>query len=78
LGSGVLARAFNAYFQHVVPVVGGIISGDPMAYRYLPASVRAFPPAERLADMYRAAGFSTVAFRRLGFGSIAIHVARRT
>ena len=53
---GPVAAVFGAYFAHVVPWVGGIISGDPMAYRYLPASVKAFPDARRLSAMFREAG----------------------
>jgi demethylmenaquinone methyltransferase/2-methoxy-6-polyprenyl-1,4-benzoquinol methylase len=74
---GPLATAFEAYFEHVVPTVGGLISGDRMAYRYLPASVKAFPEARRLGAMFRDAGFSAVSYRRVGFGSVAIHSAVR-
>jgi SAM-dependent methyltransferase len=49
-----LRWAFNLYFEHAVPVIGGFVSGDREAYRYLPASVGAFPDADRLVDMMRA------------------------
>jgi demethylmenaquinone methyltransferase / 2-methoxy-6-polyprenyl-1,4-benzoquinol methylase len=75
---GPRATLFEAYFEHVVPLVGGIVSGDGPAYRYLPASVKAFPPAARLSAMYRDAGFESVSYRLLGLGSIAIHTAHRT
>jgi demethylmenaquinone methyltransferase/2-methoxy-6-polyprenyl-1,4-benzoquinol methylase len=74
---GPLASAFDAYFQHVVPWVGGVISGDRMAYRYLPASLAAFPDAQRLGALFREAGFAEVTWRRLALGSVAIHTARR-
>jgi demethylmenaquinone methyltransferase / 2-methoxy-6-polyprenyl-1,4-benzoquinol methylase len=74
---GPIATAFEAYFQHVVPWVGGIVSGDPIAYRYLPASVKVFPDARRLSLMFHDAGFDTVSYRLVGLGSIAIHTARR-
>src|SRR5581483_3440839 len=57
---GLLARAFDGYFHHVVPWVGGAISGDGTAYRYLPASLGAFPGAQRLAQLFREAGFADV------------------
>jgi demethylmenaquinone methyltransferase/2-methoxy-6-polyprenyl-1,4-benzoquinol methylase len=73
-----VAGAFASYFQHVVPWIGGRISGDPMAYSYLPASVRAFPTAPRLGQLFREAGFEAVSYRLVGFGTVAIHTAVRT
>ena len=49
----------------------------PTAYRYLPDSVDAFPTAEALADRMRAAGFSSVRWRHLTLGVVAIHVGER-
>jgi demethylmenaquinone methyltransferase/2-methoxy-6-polyprenyl-1,4-benzoquinol methylase len=68
-----LGRLANRYFHALVPVLGGIIS-DAAAYRYLPASLAIFPDAEVLAEQFRAAGFANVTYRRLGFGTVAIHV----
>ena len=74
---GPLSAAFQTYFDHAVPVIGGWISGDPMAYRYLPASVAAFPDADRLSEMLYRAGFRSVSYQRLGVGCVAIHAAQR-
>ncbi len=71
----VIGWVFNWYFTRVVPFVGGLLSGDPIAYRYLPRSVAAFPPASALASLMRNAGFSEVTFRLRGAGTVAIHVA---
>jgi demethylmenaquinone methyltransferase/2-methoxy-6-polyprenyl-1,4-benzoquinol methylase len=70
-------RAFAWYFSHFVPKIGGIISGDPAAYAYLPASAAAFPDAETLGRLMLAAGFTRVRYRRLGAGTVAVHVAVR-
>jgi demethylmenaquinone methyltransferase/2-methoxy-6-polyprenyl-1,4-benzoquinol methylase len=69
----VLGPLFRLYFDRVVPVLGGVLSGSFAAYRYLPASVEAFPPAHDLADRMRAAGLEDVTYRLLGFGTVAIH-----
>lgn len=69
-----LNRLFGLYFEKIVPLVGGLISGDLEAYRYLPRSVRAFPPAGELAGMMRAAGLRDVRFRRFALGTVALHV----
>jgi demethylmenaquinone methyltransferase / 2-methoxy-6-polyprenyl-1,4-benzoquinol methylase len=71
----VLRAAFEWYFARVVPIVGGLLSGDPDAYRYLPASAAAFPDADVLGRMMLRAGFSRVRYLRLGLGTVALHVA---
>jgi len=42
-------------------------------YQYLRASTENFLPAEALAIHMQAAGFREVGFRRLVFGTVAIH-----
>lgn len=69
----VIRPAFDWYFSKVVPVVGGILSGDRDAYRYLPKSVAAFPDARSLAALMRDAGFADVSWRLLGAGTVALH-----
>ena len=58
----------------VVPLLGRLVTGDPSAYAYLPASVAAFPRADELAAIMAAAGLTNVRYRRLGFGAVALHV----
>jgi demethylmenaquinone methyltransferase / 2-methoxy-6-polyprenyl-1,4-benzoquinol methylase len=43
------------------------------AYTYLPASVKRFPSAEKLAELLRACGFGDVRFRLLGGSIVALH-----
>lgn len=64
---GLFGAVFRIYFQHVLPRIGGLISGNPGAYTYLPESVLAFPEPERLAQLMRATGFRT-RYRPLTFG----------
>jgi demethylmenaquinone methyltransferase/2-methoxy-6-polyprenyl-1,4-benzoquinol methylase len=72
-----LRTAFDWYFTRIVPQVGGLLSGDRDAYAYLPASVAAFPDAETLGQLMYTAGLTAVRYRRLGAGTVALHVARR-
>lgn len=69
------APLFRLYFEGLVPLVGGLVSGDLAAYRYLPASLRPFPNARTLARMLEAVGFTNVAYHRLGLGTVALHTA---
>src|SRR5579871_1343084 len=56
-----LAPLIRFYCRQVLPRIGQLISGDAVAYQYLPASIDPFPDAERLAQYFRAAGFDDVA-----------------
>ena len=73
----VLRALYQMYFNHVLPFIGGMISGHGSAYRYLPRSVANFPVEEELASRMTAAGFSGVKWRSLTFGIAAIHVGTR-
>src|SRR5262245_57011579 len=72
---GVLRPFYSLWFDRVVPLLGKVLPGGA-AYTYLPASVKRFPTAERLADMLREAGFADVRFRLLAGTIVAIHTGR--
>lgn len=74
--NSVVRSAYGFYSRHVLPSIGGRLSGSPDAYAYLPESVRKFPGPEALAGMMAAAGFSEVAFERMTLGIVALHLAR--
>ena len=48
--------AYLLYFKYILPVVGGIISGNIKAYRYLTSTVVGFPSPEKIAGMMEDAG----------------------
>lgn len=70
---GPLYRIIRFYLQNLLPIIGGIISGNMSAYKYLPESMLAFPAPERLAQLMRATGFRT-RYRLLTFGIAGIWV----
>jgi demethylmenaquinone methyltransferase/2-methoxy-6-polyprenyl-1,4-benzoquinol methylase len=61
------------HMHAVIPLLGTLLTGQRDAYTYLPDSSEAFLRAEELAAHLAAAGFKKVGFRRLNFGTIAIH-----
>jgi len=65
---------FALYFDHLMPRLGGWLSGNPNAYRYLPQSVRDFLAPAQVTDVMRAVGFREVYFRRWALGSMAVYV----
>ena len=54
---GLLGTGYRLYFRHLLPRVGGIVSGSGASYRYLPASVERFPPPAQMCDRMSHAGF---------------------
>ena len=74
---GIGAAAFRFYFRHVLPRIGGAISGNSTAYTYLPSSVSKFPPPDELARWMERAGFADVEFKLWNFGSVALHTGRK-
>ena len=74
---GPLRSLFRFYFKKVLPKLGGAISGDFEAYRYLPESVGRFPSPEELAARIYDAGFSEARFTRLTFGIACLHIGSR-
>ena len=72
--AGPLGALYRLYFGHVLPRIGGLVSGNAGAYRYLPDSVERFPVPGEFASLMETAGFVRVKSRPLT-GGIA-HVYR--
>ena len=66
-------RLFNFYFSHVLPRIGGAVSGSRGAYEYLPDSVSKFPNQQKLVALMERTGFETVKYRNLTGGIAALH-----
>ena len=71
------APLYRFYLTRVLPRVGGVISGNPAAYSYLPNSVEKSPSPEELAALMSRVGFAEVRFALWTGGSVALHTARR-
>lgn len=59
---------YDIYFMHILPWIGGAVSGEKSAYRYLPASVHNFPAPEKFREMLSQAGFSDVREKAFSLG----------
>ncbi len=68
-----LSPLVDFYMGIVIPFLGRLISRDADAYIYLPDSSRSFLSVEELVGYLSAAGFERIGFRRMNFGTIAIH-----
>jgi len=65
---------FLFFFNRVVPLMGGLISGHRDAYTYLPQSVSEFLTPDELQAIMEQAGLRDVTYRRLMMSTVAIHV----
>lgn len=66
-------QLYHFYFGRVLPMIGGIVSGDRGAYKYLPDSVSKFPKQTELCSLMEKAGFGEVNYQNLTGGIAAIH-----
>ncbi len=74
----VLRAGFGLYFQRVVPMVGGMLSGDREAYRYLPKSAQRFLTAPELLSAMQRAGLVNTRYRLFGGGTVAMHMGEKS
>ncbi len=70
-------RFFKFYFHRIVPVIGGLISGQKDAYSYLPASADAFLRPDELQRKMEKIGLKNVRYRMLMMGTVALHVGEK-
>ena len=73
----VIRSLYDLYFFHLLPWIGGLVSGNKAAYRYLPASVHAFPAPDVFCGMLRVAGFSRVRHKAFTFGLCRLFVGEK-
>jgi demethylmenaquinone methyltransferase/2-methoxy-6-polyprenyl-1,4-benzoquinol methylase len=64
----IFKRLYKFYFKKMLPVIGGLISGDKDAYNYLPKSVEEFDEKINLEKLLMNAGFKKVEKFDLTFG----------
>ena len=68
---------FSAYFWHILPLWGRVLSGNKGAYRYLPLSVQQFPQYEALCQELSDAGFANPYYRPFTGGVTVLYTGTR-
>lgn len=71
-----MAGMYRFYFKRILPVIGGVVSGNKAAYSYLPSSVSNFPSPLELGKLLFKAGFLGVRHQAWNFGSVVLHTGR--
>lgn len=72
---GLFGALFRWYSRHLMPLIGGLLTGNRSAYEYLPRTSAAFPAGERFLELMDQAG----AYRErqahpLTFGTAYVYV----
>ncbi len=72
-----LRWGYNLYFMHFVPWIGGLVSGDKAAYRYLPASVQQFPGRREWTATMAHCGYADVRHKAFTFGLCRMYTGEK-
>jgi demethylmenaquinone methyltransferase/2-methoxy-6-polyprenyl-1,4-benzoquinol methylase len=68
-----MRQSYLLYLRHILPQIGGLISGDGAAYRYLNETIETFPCGQDFCDRLIAAGFKNVGYTPLSLGIASIY-----
>ena len=74
---GVVGGTYRLYLRTVLPLVGGALSGQPGAYRYLSDTVDSYRTPAELRAMANAAGWAHVSYHGLAMGTVGIVAGHR-
>ncbi len=74
---GLVGDFYRWYFCKVLPKIGGLISGEQAAYKYLPNSVARFFRPPELASLLSVVGYQSVDYRVWTLGTVALHTGLR-
>lgn len=72
-----MRQLFWVYSHTFLPIYGKLVSKDKSAYKYLTATIEAFPQGEAMMDILQKAGFSNSKFKRLTFGICTLYIATK-
>ena len=68
-----LRAPYDFYLERILPMLGGLVSPNPSAYRYLPDSVVEFPQRQDLVARMTAAGFRDATWQDFSGGTVCLY-----
>jgi demethylmenaquinone methyltransferase / 2-methoxy-6-polyprenyl-1,4-benzoquinol methylase len=68
-----LKPLYDTYSFRLLPLLGKLVAGDEMSYRYLAESIRMHPGQEALLEMLKSAGLEGCRYHNLSGGIVAVH-----
>ncbi|MBQ6067897.1 MAG: bifunctional demethylmenaquinone methyltransferase/2-methoxy-6-polyprenyl-1,4-benzoquinol methylase UbiE [Bacteroidales bacterium] len=73
----IVRGCYRFYFTKLLPLIGGWISGSRHAYRYLPASVLAFPEKSEWMKVMLSCGYRNVSHRAFTLGICRMYIGEK-
>lgn len=73
----IIKSIYKFYFKNILPVLGGIISGDKAAYTYLPDSVQEFDAKINLETLLTNSGFKEIKKYNFTFETVQVLIAQK-
>ena len=73
----IIKSVYRFYFKNILPVLGGIISGDKAAYTYLPDSVEEFDEKVNLISLLTNSGFKEIKKYNFTFKTVQVVIAQK-
>src|SRR5699024_10061204 len=68
---------YEKYLMRALPPIARAVSKEPDAYVYLAESIASWPDQDALGRLMKGAGWSSVAYRNLSGGIVAMHRGTR-
>lgn len=75
--NALLRWLFKLYFVNILPIIGGKVSGDKAAYKYLPASVLNFPGKNEFQHTLRSCGYRKVQHKAFTLGICRMYTGEK-
>lgn len=75
--NGLWGKLFYTYFYQLMPKMAGVFTRHRQAYRYLPESLKVFPPQREVAALFLREGFVDSRFENLWGGLAAIYNVKK-
>ena len=74
---GLSGALYNLYLHHGLPLIGGLLSGQPAAYKYLPASIARFPRPPAMKLLLTQAGFPQPSWQGFFLKAAGLYIATK-
>lgn len=72
--SAVIRPFFLFYLRKILPKIGGILSKNHAAYRYLNTTIETFPSGQAFLDLMKDAGFSKLKRIPMNLGGVTLYI----
>jgi demethylmenaquinone methyltransferase/2-methoxy-6-polyprenyl-1,4-benzoquinol methylase len=72
-----IKQLYNAYTEYIMPTIANILATEQHAYKYLPASIAAFPQGREMMLILKKNGFEKIRLRRFTLGVCTLYIAEK-